>query len=233
MSIDRSDPDWPWPLVVRAHPRAKRLKLRLDTKRCEVVLTCPPRANRRRALAWAETQGRWVRGQIEAIPPATPFEIGSRIPYDGEEVAIIWDPTLPRTPRIDGGQMLLGGPRDAIARRVTSFLKREARRMLSQETAEIAARAGVIVKSVSVGDADTRWGSCSASGAIRFNWRLVMAPASVRRWVVAHEVAHRVHMNHGAEFHALEEQLYEGDSRAARSALRRIGPRLKRVGRAI
>ena len=67
----------------------------------------------------------------------------------------------------------------------------------------------------------SRWGSCSASGAIRYNWRLILAPPHLLRWVVAHEVAHRRHMNHGPAFQALEAELYGGDVAAARAELRR------------
>ena len=87
------------------------------------------------------------------------------------------------------------------------------------------------VSSVSVGDAGTRWGSCSASGSIRYSWRLILASAEVRRYVVAHEVAHLVHMDHGTKFKALERKLFEGDVDAARLLLGRIGSRLKRIGR--
>ena len=62
-------------------------------------------------------------------------------------------------------------------------------------------------------------------------WRLVLAPPDVRRWVVAHEVAHRVHMNHGPAFKALESELFEGDADGARLLLRRVGPGLRRIGR--
>ena len=89
------------------------------------------------------------------------------------------------------------------------------------------------MRSVAIGDAATRWGSCSASGAIRYNWRLILAPPHLLRWVVAHEVAHRRHMDHGAGFKALEAELYGGDVAAARAELRALGPRLKRVGRRV
>ena len=87
------------------------------------------------------------------------------------------------------------------------------------------------LRAVAVGDADTRWGSCSSSGRIRYSWRLILAPPEVRRYVVAHEVAHLVHMDHGPKFKALERELFEGDADAARLLLRRIGSRLKRIGR--
>jgi predicted metal-dependent hydrolase len=82
-----------------------------------------------------------------------------------------------------------------------------------------------------VGDANTRWGSCSAERKIRYSWRLILAPPAARRYVVAHEVAHLVHLDHGPRFKALEAQLFAGDVAAARGLLRRVGPRLKRIGR--
>jgi predicted metal-dependent hydrolase len=124
-----------------------------------------------------------------------------------------------------------GGPKAAFAARVERYLRTQARIRLSAEVADAAVRAGVSIRSVAVGDASSRWGSCSASGAIRFNWRLILAPPHLLRWVVAHEVAHRRHMDHGPAFRALEAELYGRDIKAARAELRALGPRLKRVGR--
>ena len=103
--------------------------------------------------------------------------------------------------------------------------------MVSREAADFAAVAGVTIRSISVGDAGTRWGSCSSQGRIRLSWRLILAPPHVRRYVVAHEVAHLRHLDHSAAFKALEAQLYGPGLAEAKSALRRLGPRLRRVGR--
>ena len=156
---------------------------------------------------------------------------GATIPFDGGEILLRWDESAPRTPRLVDDVLTCGGPADRFADRIARWLRDEARRRLVEETRALAARSGIADAPVSVGDAGTRWGSCSASGAIRYNWRLVLAPPEVRAYVVAHEVAHRVHMNHGPGFHALQGKLYAGDVAAARSELRRIGPRLKRVAR--
>jgi predicted metal-dependent hydrolase len=91
--------------------------------------------------------------------------------------------------------------------------------------------AGVKASRIGIGDPVSRWGSCSASGAIRYSWRLILAPEAVRRATVAHEVAHLVHLNHGPEFHALVEQLYGADPRPARRWLKREGAALHRIGR--
>ena len=103
--------------------------------------------------------------------------------------------------------------------------------MLETETAEYAAKAKVSVVQVAVGDAKGRWGSCASSGVIRYSWRLILAPSWVRRATVAHEVAHRVHMNHAPVFHALVEQLYGEDPTPARVWLRTHGAELHWFGR--
>ena len=226
-------PGLPWPIAIRHHPRARRLRLRLDPDKRLLLLTCPPRSSRKAAVDWALRQRAWVETELAKLPSGNPFEPGAAIPFEGVETSLDWSADLPRTVRHADGRLRCGGPREGFARRIESFLRRRARDLLSADTADTAQRAGVTVRSVSIGDASSRWGSCSASGAIRYNWRLVLAPPHVRRWVVAHEVAHRVHMNHGAEFKAVEARLFDGDVAAARSALRLIGPRLKRVGRGL
>jgi predicted metal-dependent hydrolase len=224
-------PGLPWPVAIRAHPRARRLRLRLDPDNRQLLLTCPPRASRKAALKWAADQRPWVEAELAKLLPSEPFTSGAIIPLEGREVRLRWLPGGPRPLRLDGDVLVGGGPAESFGRRIESWLKRRARDLLSAETADAARRASVRVRAVSIGDASSRWGSCSQSGAIRYNWRLVLAPREVRLWVVAHEVAHRVHMNHGPAFKALEAELFGGDVAAARSALRRVGPRLKRIGR--
>ena len=227
------DPRLPLPVAVRIHPRARRLKLRLDQGRAMLLLTCPPRSSRRAALDWAAGQRGWVEAQLADAEPGRPLVPGVTIPVDGRDTILEWLDGGPRTVTWRDGVLSCGGPPEAFARRIEAWLRGRARDLLSADTAKTARRAGVSVRRVSIGDAGTRWGSCSASGSIRYNWRLVLAPPEVRRWVVAHEVAHRLHMNHGPAFKALEAELFDGDAEAARLLLRRIGPGLKRVGRLV
>jgi len=220
----------PVPVEIRPVRGAGRLRLRLDETRGVLKLTGPWRMNRRLALEWAAGQRSWVEAQLAAMLPAEPFAPGASVPLEGGEVELAWVEGAPRAPRLEDGRILCGGPIEGFAGRVERFLKRRSLDLLTQETKEMGELAGVAAASVSVGDAGTRWGSCSASGRIRYNWRLVLAPPEARRYVVAHEVAHLVHMNHGAAFKALERRLFGGDPSAARLLLRRIGPRLKRIG---
>ena len=118
-----------------------------------------------------------------------------------------------------------------FARRVELFLKRLALATMSGEAASSPRRPASTRATISVGDAGTRWGSCSSQGRIRLSWRLILASPQARRYVVAHEVAHLVHLNHGPAFKALEAHLYGSGLAAAKASLRREAPRLRRIGR--
>ena len=235
LSTDRFEsltfPGLPWPIELRPHPRARAMRMRLDEARERLLLTFPRRMSRKTALDWALGQREWVEAQLGRLQPGEPFAPGAEVPFEGRNILLHWAPSLPRSPKLSAGVIACGGPLDAFAARIERYLRGEARRLLGEATAEIASAAGIEVKSVAVGDATSRWGSCSSNGSIRYNWRLVMAPPHLLRWVVAHEVAHRRHMDHGPAFRALEARLYGGVVSAARAELRALGPRLKRVGR--
>lgn len=221
----------PAPIEIRSIRGAKRLRLRFDEAAGILKLTCPPRTSRRAALAWALDQRAWIAAQLARAAPAEPFVAGASIPIEGVATRLIWAEGEPRAPRPGDGELRCGGPKAAFGRRIEAFLKRLALDVMSREVAEFAAKAGVTARSVSVGDAGTRWGSCSAQGRIRLSWRLILAAPEVRRYVVAHEVAHLVHLNHGPEFKALEARLLGPGVAEAKAALRRVGPRLRRIGR--
>lgn len=220
----------PWPVELRVHHRARSMRLRLDEARELLLLTVPRRASRRAALQWAQQQSTWVEAQLGKIQPGEPFVPGAIIPFEGQELRLSWDEALPRSPAIICDVLQCGGPIESFPARIERFLRSEARARLAAATQEMATQAGVTICGVSVGDARSRWGSCSARGAIRYNWRIVLAPPHLLRWLVAHEVAHRRHMNHGPAFRALEAELYDGNVTAAQAELRALGPRLKRVG---
>ena len=231
MSEPLALPGLPWPVDLRPHPRARHLRLRIDEARGLLRLTVPRRVSRRAALDWARAQAAWVESQLAAIEPPEPFAPGASIPFEGISIQLVWNADAPRMPHLEAGALSCGGPIELFPARIGKWLRLQARDTMGAETRALAEAAGIAAGPVGVGDAVTRWGSCSASGAIRYNWRLILAPPELRRYVVAHEVAHRVHLNHGAAFRALERRLYGGDVAEARSALRRLGPRLKRVGR--
>jgi predicted metal-dependent hydrolase len=218
------------PLRVVRHASARVMRLRVDPRDGAVRLTLPRRASLRRAFAWVEEQRPWIEAQLAARSPGRRFEAGSIIDVGDESLRLLADPHG-RGVRRDGDCLLVGGDPDLFELRVLRWLKAEARRVLEAETRALADIAGVTVRRVSVGDTRSRWGSCSADGDIRYSWRLILAPSFVRRSTVAHEVAHRVHMNHGPAFKRLETELLGESPSAARAWLRAHGPSLHGYGR--
>jgi predicted metal-dependent hydrolase len=219
------------PVELNTNPRARRITLRADATRGTIRLTVPPRGSAARALAMLDTHRGWIEARVAAWPAAAAFAPGGRLSVEGVELVIDWSSDRPRTASIVGTSLRIGGPRDGLAARVERFLKRRARAVLAAETREHALRLGRPVAAVSVRDTASRWGSCTAGGRIAYSWRLILAPPAVRRYVVAHEVAHLAHLDHGADFWRVTAELYDGDVAAARRWLKRHGAALHWVGR--
>lgn len=226
----QTHPELPLPVQLCPMKTARRMRLRVDERKRVLKLTHPRGMRPATALAWAASQRQWVEEQLDSILPPVPLVPGAVIPIQGADVEICWSEHAPRTPSLVESRLVCGGPQAGIDRRIQLFLKRLALEILSLDTAEIASRAGLRPVAVAVGDARTRWGSCSSNGRIRYNWRLILASPEARRYVVAHEVAHLTHLNHGAKFKALERELFGGDTKAAEALLRSEGPRLRRIG---
>jgi predicted metal-dependent hydrolase len=213
---------------VRRHHASRRLRLRYDPVHGELRLTMPPRQRLSSARAWVEEQRPWIARQVAKRPASATQAItsGSQLPWDGGTLVINWGEKLPRTPRIDGDALHLGGPVDSVGPRIRRWLQAAARQDFTARSLAVAESAGLRVAAVAVGDPRGRWGSCSASGKLRYNWRLIMAPDFVRHALVAHEVAHLAHMNHGPDFHHLADRL-GGDANAQSKAwLKANGPML-------
>jgi predicted metal-dependent hydrolase len=213
----------------RRSARARRVSLRIDPCGGAVVVTLPPRADRRAGMALLMDHAAWVCARLAALPGAIPFAAGARLPLNGVDHLIRHVPRRRGTVWVENGEILVAGDPAALPRRVAEFLRAEARRSLTARVAAKARRAGVQPGRLTLKDTSSRWGSCAASGNLAFNWRLVMAPGFVQDYVAAHEVAHLRHMNHGPQFWSLVATLTD-HTEAAVAWLRSEGARLLRVG---
>ena len=99
---------------------------------------------------------------------------------------------------------------------VEAALRRQAARDLPERLAELARLHGFTVEAVSVRNQRTRWGSCSPTGRISLNWRLVQVPPAVRDYVLLHELTHLRHPNHSARFWRELARLCPGHAEARR-----------------
>lgn len=210
-------------IVIRRLARARRMTLRLSPEGSEVRISIPEWGRTCEAVAFVQSRRDWLARQLASLPRTEPVAPGSIIPFRGEPLLIDHRSQHPRKPQLQESSIRLGGPSESIPARLKRWLEGEARLLLSADIAEYCERAGRPAARLALSSARQRWGSCAPSGAIRINWRMVMAPDAVRRSVVAHEVAHLVHFDHSPGFHALLGELFEDDLKAANAWLKREG----------
>lgn len=224
------------PVTVRHNPRARRFVLRVDLTAGRICVTAPSKRSMPAALAFAREHEDWIAEQLQIVPDAVPFSPGAIIPVRGVLHQIHHAPEERGTVRLEAPQSPDGLPRlvvcgdeKFIGRRVTDWLKAQARADLNERVLVHAGRAGVRPRRITLRDQTSRWGSCSSTRALSFSWRLIFAPSHVLDYVAAHEAAHLVHMNHGFRFWRLVAELMPG-YRAAMHWLETEGPGLHRYG---
>jgi hypothetical protein len=204
---------------LRRHRQARRYTLRVVAVTREAVLTMPPRGSFREAREFAEKHGAWIAARLDRLPRAAPFEHGMEVPLRGVVHAIVHRRSARGTVWTeidrDGRRLLcVAGHAAHLARRITDYLKRQAKRELEAAVTRYADRLDVKVRRISIRDQVSRWGSCSTSGALSFSWRLVLAPRFVLDYLAAHEVAHLLEMNHSVRFWRLLGRIYPDVERA-------------------
>ncbi|MBJ7458483.1 MAG: M48 family metallopeptidase, partial [Thermoleophilaceae bacterium] len=118
--------------------------------------------------------------------------------------------------------------RETVAAALERWYRRQAKEVFAERLDAAVARNGTAYGRVAIRDQKTRWGSCSSSGTISFNWRLLLAPESVMDYVIEHEAAHIEVRDHSGRFWALMDQRVP-DWRDSRLWLKRHGSTLRLV----
>jgi predicted metal-dependent hydrolase len=222
-------PSGPARLEWRRSARARRITLRIDPAAGTVVVTLPNRAGRTAGLRLVNDHLDWVQNRLAALPQILAFEDGACVPLGGVPHRIRHVPGARGAAWLADQEIHVTGDPAFLRRRVGDFLKTEARRRLLALIPAKAAAAERVPRRVTLKDTSSRWGSCAPDGSLAFSWRLVLAPEFVQDYVVAHEVAHLRHMNHGPLFWALVERLTP-HRKAAIAWLKAEGARLLRIG---
>lgn len=218
------------PLTFVRSTRARSVSLRVDSARRRILLTAPKRMPFDVALRFAETQAGWIAARLKRLPARRPFIDGAHVPLFGVPRRLRHRPDMRGTVWLEAGEIHVAGRAEHLARRLRDWLTAEIRRQLTLLAHAKAARVERSVKSISVRDSRTRWGSCGPDGGLSFSWRLVLAPPEVLDYLVAHEVAHLVHKNHGPRFWALAERLCDGPMDPPRAWLKANGETLLQYG---
>jgi predicted metal-dependent hydrolase len=212
------------PYSIRRSDRARRIRVTVDaTRGVEVVL--PRRASEREAAAaiseltpWIERRWREV-GRTRALLAAR----GDTVPYLGSALSLVTDPGRVRVHR--RGEELLVPDGDDRTPALERWYRRAARAEVGERLDRACAAVGSRYTKLTIRSQRTRWASCSRSGAMSFNWRLLLAPEPVLDYVVWHEVCHLEVMDHSPRFWSLLASRCP-DYRAHSAWLRRNGATL-------
>ena len=215
----------PLPYRVRRSDRARRVRVSVDAHSgVEVVL---PRDSPQSAAAAAVVELRpWIErrlAQTRAVRAAIAAR-GGTLPYLGTNLALHPEAGRTRVHR-RGDTLLVPADAGAARRALERWYRRAARREIAPRAEVAAAALGCSCSALTIRGQRTRWGSCSAKGALSFNWRLLLAPAAVLDYVVWHEACHLRVMDHSASFWSLVHE-HCPDHEAQRSWLRRQGSTL-------
>ncbi|HEV7309272.1 M48 family metallopeptidase [Ensifer sp.] len=220
------------PLTIKQNARATRMTLRIEPGGRALKMTVPQGLPEREVNAFLNRHQGWLMTKLARFSGDSEIEEGGSLLIRGVSHRI------ERTGKIRGiteavivddePVLRVGGGEEHLNRRIVDFLKKEARQDLDRLVAIYTGRIGRRAKSLSLKDTRSRWGSCSADGALSFSWRIVMAPPKVIAYLAAHEVAHLEEMNHGPDFWALCARLCP-DTEDAKRWLRRNGTMLHAI----
>jgi len=194
--------------TIRRSARARRVRVTVDGAG-EVTVTLPKKAAERRAAEAVKELRPWIdrrRGALVRAAEEVAREPGT-LPYLGDTLRVVAEPGRERVHR--RGDILLVPPGDA-REAIERYYRRRARAEIGPRLDAATARAGSRNTGLTIRGQRTRWASCSSTGKMSFNWRLLLAPEAVLDYVIEHEVCHLEVMDHSPRFWALLESRSPG-----------------------
>jgi len=174
--------------------------------------------------------GEWRHREARRVLPTVQWRNGASLPFLGQPITLqLESPAGVLLFNAETRVLHLAMPthvdEQQIKDRVQGWLQHQARRLLPERLEIYADKLGVRHTGFALTSAATRWGSCTADGKIRLNWRLMHFPLSMIDYVAAHELAHLKEMNHGPRFWETVESIFP-EFRDARAQLRAHPPEL-------
>lgn len=219
MTLTPSKPVFPPPFTFRRSARAKRLALRFHPDGgLEIVL--PPRVSEKNGLAFLQSQREWVEKHYHragvkyamddaerfALPPKIQFPaVNKTFPIDYRVIHTAKRITLHAT---NGRLSFYGNVSDfkPCIHLMTAWIKSQAKVLLPQLLEEVSIECDLPYRKVGVRGQKTLWGSCNSHKDIQLNYKLLLLPALLVRYVMIHELCHTVHLNHSKSFWCLLEE---------------------------
>lgn len=188
-------------VVIKRSTRRKNVALRvLDAKTVE--LRAPQWVSDDYLNALLKKRETWLRKILRQCPEPVAYHDGAKIMLEGRWCKLRWFHPQGKGAvcLVDDVVYLPVNNDQAAAKALQQYLRQRGVSELTQRCEQLAAQVGRKPSRIKVRSFTARWGSCDSKGVIKLNWRLLMAPPDVRDYVIFHELAHMVEMNHSVHF---------------------------------
>lgn len=189
------------PVYVRERKGSTRITMSFSTKERHVVVSAPKRTTKTFLRDFITKHQGWIEKQVAKHGAvAKEFAPGVIVLYKGKPHTLTHEESNKVLVKPDGDSFFVRAATTRIDTHVRRWLLKQTMEACNVASLQFAKALNVTVAKISVKSMHTRWGSCSSSGNLNYNWRLILAPEEILTYVCAHEVAHRVHMNHSKAF---------------------------------
>lgn len=195
----------PLNIKLRQSIRAKNRAIRIKGKTIELVL--PRNDNREKALEFLLKKEEWIRSKLIGVEQVSnnKAKLFTKISILGDKFNIKYINCLNKFHvQKESNNLIVSSPKSFYSKVLTEYIKYYSLVEIKKLVRSIGTRHNLTrYNKVAVREVTSRWGSCSSSGNLSFNWRIIFAPKSVFYYVVAHEMSHLKEMNHSTKFWAL------------------------------
>jgi len=210
------------PVTFNVNKRAKRIIAKSDLITGGIKITLPHPRLQNEALKFLNTQKSWIKRQLRKTEKNEPLNTKNEIFFTGKKYKLKRVQNQRFGVQKTEEEILISGNPEHHERRLNDFLKKEFEKHLKQHCKHYCNLINRTCNRITVKNINTRWGSCSSTGNLSFAFKLAFAPDWVIEYVIAHEVAHLVEMNHSEAFWKVVEKIY-GDHTQARAWLKAHG----------
>ena len=195
------------PIVVSRKKNIRRLSLKVCRITGKISISAPKFLSESEIHKFYYLNRNWIHNQINQCLVPKIVNDGSFVPVEGNLYEIVAKKNCSKIKFLENNQICIPKNISNIGKEVQTFLIEYCKSIMIPI---ILKKPNLIIqkiKKINFKDTKSRWGSCSSTGSIMLNWRLIMAPPSVYNYVISHELAHLVHMNHGPLFWKLVQEL--------------------------
>lgn len=201
--------------------KTQRRSISIRVKNEGVVVGAPIGVSNREIKQWLETKAVWVHSQLEKWQahhqeiPVRYYQSGEVWSYLGEGLQLVIQVGQRKSCQRVGDKLVVNYRESSRTDRqeqtktaIESWYKDQARLVIPPKVIQYCAQLGVSYSAINYRKTRSKWGHCTRSGNLQFNWLIMQAPESVIDYLVAHECCHLVHLNHSRAFWTLVEKVY-------------------------